>query len=534
MNLKQITLIGLVFLLFFCAAQIHVIFAGETTQYQLYRLSDDLSDDRRPKLAINDQGIVWVDWESNRDGDFDIYGKQYANGTWSNLIGIETDSIETFLCSAFFDSTQNYHLLVTKVDMQDEASTYFFKHSKLFLLSFVNDSLRQKKFIAHVHHDQPTFSNDMPQIVYFGKNKIICYHRESLRNTPTWTDSLFLKHLQGDQWQNEQCDSIFEEYNYSILREQYYFFPFFSINLVDWSIFFIGGLKFGHTGIVGIDDIGLFIDHNLNKNYTFLSQYYESYYSETRGFLTGTYGANKNHLYFAGYFTKSVYSNERESFIGRLNFNVMGIKEIQNQWYMSFEANIKISQMSNLVAFIWSDSANIYIKTLQDSTWYETLEIPVNGLTHIDQSLNCAVFNNQQIWITFDAIYNGNKDVYAVSVPASFVVDTVMTSVEQSRENKTTPGEFALFQNYPNPFNSSTEIKYSLPQEKSSYHVALKIYDIRGRLVSTLVEQNQAGGMYSVNWDGKDKNGQFVSSGMYFYTLQADKYKTTNKMLLIH
>ena len=92
---------------------------------------------------------------------------------------------------------------------------------------------------------------------------------------------------------------------------------------------------------------------------------------------------------------------------------------------------------------------------------------------------------------------------------------------------------FELVQNYPNPFNSSTGIKYSLPQDNSTYQVTLKIYDIRGRLVNTLVNQNQAAGTYLVNWDGKDMNGQAVSSGVYFYTLQIDKFKTTNKMLLI-
>lgn len=414
--------------------------------------------------------------------------------------------------------------------MQDETSTYFFKHSKLFLLSFVNDSLRQKKFIAHVHHDQPAFSNEMPQIVHFGKNKIICYHRESLRNTPTWTDSLFLKHLEDDQWQNEQCDSVFEEYNHSILREQYYFIPFFSINLVDWSIFFIGGLKFGHTGIVGIDDIGLFIDHNLNKNYTFLSQYYEGYYFETSGFLTYAYGGNKNQLFFAGFSTESVYSNEGETFIGRLNIDNEGMAEIQNKWSINFEGTIQISQMSDLVAFVWSDSANIYIKTFQDSTWYETLEIPLNGLTHIDQSLNCAVFNNQQIWITFDAIYNGNKDVYALTVPASFVVDSVMTSVKQQAENNNSPSDFVLYQNFPNPFNSNTSLKYQLPE---ATEVKLEIYNLLGQRIRTLVDQFQNTGSYSINWDGTDDFHHPVASGVYLYQLKTKSFIKAKKLIVL-
>ena len=73
MNQKLVNIMGLVLLLFLCAIQINAIFAGTTTQYQFYRLSDNPSDDRRPKLAINDQGIVWIVWESDRDGDFDLF-----------------------------------------------------------------------------------------------------------------------------------------------------------------------------------------------------------------------------------------------------------------------------------------------------------------------------------------------------------------------------------------------------------------------------------------------------------------------------
>jgi hypothetical protein len=113
-----------------------------------------------------------------------------------------------------------------------------------------------------------------------------------------------------------------------------------------------------------------------------------------------------------------------------------------------------------------------------------------------------------------------------------FYICPTATSVETADEN--VPQKFELFQNYPNPFNSSTEIKYSLPQDKSSYQVTLKIYDIRGRLVNTLVDKNQAAGTYSVSWDGKDINKNDVSSDIYFYSLEANEFKTTKKLLLIH
>ena len=92
------------------------------------------------------------------------------------------------------------------------------------------------------------------------------------------------------------------------------------------------------------------------------------------------------------------------------------------------------------------------------------------------------------------------------------------------------PLEFALSQNYPNPFNPVTHIKYDLP-EKSD--VVLLIYDIMGREVATLINQQQEPGYRSVMWDGLNRSGQKVSAGMYFYTIQAGKFRQTKKMILL-
>jgi hypothetical protein len=87
-----------------------------------------------------------------------------------------------------------------------------------------------------------------------------------------------------------------------------------------------------------------------------------------------------------------------------------------------------------------------------------------------------------------------------------------------------------LYQNYPNPFRTQTAIRYSLPTES---RVSLKIYSITGRLVKTLLDQNQTSGIYSVNWDGKNNFGKTVSSGIYFYRLETDNYQTTNRAIII-
>jgi hypothetical protein len=115
--------------------------------------------------------------------------------------------------------------------------------------------------------------------------------------------------------------------------------------------------------------------------------------------------------------------------------------------------------------------------------------------------------------------------------PANSVV-TSINSIEQS------PLEFKLYQNYPNPFNPTTKIKYSIPSVSQSplpggarggwMNVQLKIYDILGREVATLVNKQQSPGNYDVEF-----NASNLSSGVYFYKLTAGELVETRKMLLL-
>jgi Secretion system C-terminal sorting domain len=84
---------------------------------------------------------------------------------------------------------------------------------------------------------------------------------------------------------------------------------------------------------------------------------------------------------------------------------------------------------------------------------------------------------------------------------------------------------FKLSQNYPNPFNPSTTITYSLP--KSSF-VTLTIYDLLGREIATLVNEEKLSGTYNVTW-----NAENISSGVYFYKITAGGYSKVNKMVLL-
>ncbi|MCK4233850.1 T9SS type A sorting domain-containing protein [candidate division WOR-3 bacterium] len=104
--------------------------------------------------------------------------------------------------------------------------------------------------------------------------------------------------------------------------------------------------------------------------------------------------------------------------------------------------------------------------------------------------------------------------------------------VSESVNTPVYPKLFGLSQNVPNPFYNKTRISYQIPFGKSA-HTILKVYDATGRVVRTLVDEDQGPGWYSVTWDGRDGFGKRVSSGVYFTRFTAGNYVKTGKMLYL-
>ncbi|MCE5270250.1 carboxypeptidase regulatory-like domain-containing protein [bacterium] len=92
------------------------------------------------------------------------------------------------------------------------------------------------------------------------------------------------------------------------------------------------------------------------------------------------------------------------------------------------------------------------------------------------------------------------------------------------------PKAFEMSQNYPNPFNPSTTIQYDLPQ---AGHVQIKVFDIRGRVVATLVNREETAGSHTVQWNGREDSGRALSSGVYFYRMETASFNRTRKMVLL-
>ena len=116
------------------------------------------------------------------------------------------------------------------------------------------------------------------------------------------------------------------------------------------------------------------------------------------------------------------------------------------------------------------------------------------------------------------------------SYPSQDSPATVNTTVASADERSILPSEYALFQNYPNPFNPSTQITFDVP---TSEVVMLRVYNLLGQDVQTLINKSMAPGRYTVEWNGNDMLNNDVASGVYFYELRGESFISRKKMLLI-
>jgi hypothetical protein len=144
------------------------------------------------------------------------------------------------------------------------------------------------------------------------------------------------------------------------------------------------------------------------------------------------------------------------------------------------------------------------------------LDLPTSQLNY-QWTVPQIATENAQVRIVQD---NGGRDYDDIS--GDFTIQETPTSVEVRGEN---PKTFTLHANYPNPFNPSTTIGFSLPR---SGYVRMKVFNILGETVATLVNEELNVGTYTTQW-----NASSAASGVYFYRLQAGDFVDTKKLLLL-
>jgi poly(3-hydroxybutyrate) depolymerase len=149
----------------------------------------------------------------------------------------------------------------------------------------------------------------------------------------------------------------------------------------------------------------------------------------------------------------------------------------------------------------------------------------------LDPSISTDNYETVQIVI---ADHHGNFKVYDLEALQELglyqqmaVVNNITTSTD---DDMLSPQTYALHQNYPNPFNPETSISYDLASEGL---VSIKIHDLRGTLIKTLVNDVQPSGYKTIKWDGTNDRGQKVSAGLYLYRIDAEGFTDTKKMALL-
>lgn len=110
---------------------------------------------------------------------------------------------------------------------------------------------------------------------------------------------------------------------------------------------------------------------------------------------------------------------------------------------------------------------------------------------------------------------------------------TLITSVNDNPNKIIIPQSEILISIYPNPFNATTLIVFTIPYDLTNENTELKIYDVQGSLVATLVNQQLAAGNYVIKWEGKNQTNQNVSSGVYFYNIKVGEKIKSGKMNLL-
>lgn len=143
----------------------------------------------------------------------------------------------------------------------------------------------------------------------------------------------------------------------------------------------------------------------------------------------------------------------------------------------------------------------------------------LNNLGADNYSLVASKFDYNETQINDVPVYENN--LYS----AIANVNLTPASITEVENNETIPTNFSLSQNYPNPFNPETTISFNLPTQQ---HVTLKVYDILGNEVSTLVNDTKQAGSYQIKF-----NASALSSGIYFYNLKSGNFNKTMKMTLI-
>jgi len=204
------------------------------------------------------------------------------------------------------------------------------------------------------------------------------------------------------------------------------------------------------------------------------------------------------------------YSNNEDGSWNQFNIGFQQGGLVKDIAALNYGDGIVITTITEKEMFTITDQSNCIFE--------EEFDVPDDmGLAVFGSWLRFGVSNSEYTRLNSEYTY------FAGTIGSGVLKKVVITNVENIQNNL--PSKFVLEQNYPNPFNPTTTVKYSIP---NSGNVTLKVYDVLGNEVATLVNEERPAGVYEVEFDASR-----LSSGIYFYKLLSGVFISTKKMILI-
>jgi FlgD Ig-like domain len=211
-----------------------------------------------------------------------------------------------------------------------------------------------------------------------------------------------------------------------------------------------------------------------------------------------------------------------------------------------------------VVGSVLAQEAKVTASNAVGQTWQipfastdNTISLSIQNNSSLEARNVSVTFNSLPSWLKFksstflikNVAANASGDAeftFSVDKKAPVHKDTTLTATITTTDGQSwtkdikisvgAPKEYKLYENFPNPFNPSTKIAFELPKAS---RVKLMIYDVVGREVAQVTDADYPAGYTELTWNGLNKNGNLVSSGVYFYRVSADEWSKVKKMMMV-